>query len=363
MTTLSTPPLPLASLHLRLGAELGEPEGFPVPLRYGPVEEELSALREGAAVADLSWRGRLELLGADRLRFLHNYLTCEVKGLAPGAGAYGFFTNPQGRILSDAAVLAREDRLWVEIGPGQETAIGDHLRKYLLADRVEIRTLEEAVPITLLGPAAGETLGVDLSPLAQTWSHARIAVHGAEVELQHRGLTGSGSAAWTLWVAVPAAAALFERLIAAGARPVGFEALEALRAGSGIPRFGRDFGPDNFPQETGIDEAVSYTKGCYLGQEVVARIHYRGGVQNLLRGLVFEGFEGFEGGAPAQGAALSHEGREVGKATTVIPAVSGAAGSAGGAIGLGIVHRRAAEPGTRVEVEGGGTALVRLPRP
>ncbi|HEX5719529.1 MAG TPA: aminomethyl transferase family protein, partial [Thermoanaerobaculia bacterium] len=110
----------------------------------------------------------------------------------------------------------------------------------------------------------------------------------------------------------------------------------------GIPRFGRDFGPDNFPQETGIEEAVSYTKGCYLGQEVVARIHYRGGVQNVLRKLTFEGIE------PAQGVALLHDGREAGRATTVV-----------GSMGLGILHRRAAEPGTRVEVEGGGTALVR----
>jgi folate-binding protein YgfZ len=105
--------------------------------------------------------------------------------------------------------------------------------------------------------------------------------------------------------------------------------------------FGRDFGPDNFPQETGIEEAVSYTKGCYLGQEIVARIHYRGGVQNVLRKLVFEG------NAPAQGAALLHDGREAGKATTVASSK-----------GLGILHRRAAEPGTRLEIEGGGSALV-----
>src|SRR6187549_1806252 len=130
------------------GLEIGEPDGFPVPLHYGPVEEELQVLREGAGIADLSWRGRLELLGKDRLRFLHNYLTCDVKGLAPGAGAYGFFTNPQGRILSDAVVLAQEDRLWVEVGPGQEEPITAHLKKFLLADRVEVRSLDDMLPIT-----------------------------------------------------------------------------------------------------------------------------------------------------------------------------------------------------------------------
>lgn len=345
---MATKPLPLDALHRRLGAEIAEPDGFPVPLRYGPadegtVEEESRALREGAGIADLSWRGRLELLGKDRLRFLHNYVTCDVKGLAPGAGAYGFFTNPQGRILSDAVLLALEDRLWVEVGPGQEEPVAAHLKKYILADRVEVRGLDDMLPIAVLGPRAEEVLGADLSALGETWSHARIAVHGTEVELQRRGLLGVP--AWTLWVSASVAKPLVERLMEEGARPVGFEALEALRAEAGIPRFGRDFGPDNFPQETGIEEAVSYTKGCYLGQEVVARIHYRGGVQNVMRRLAFEGT------APAQtpaGIALLHDGREAGRATTVV-----------GAQGLGILHRRAAEPGTRVEVEGGGTALVR----
>lgn len=331
--------LPLDGLHRRLGAEIGEPDGFPVPLRYGPVEEELRALQETAGIADLSWRGRLELLGKDRLRFLHNYVTCDVKALTPGAGAYGFFTNPQGRVLSDAVILALEDRLWVEVGPGQEEPIAAHLKKYLLADRVEVRSLDDMLPITVLGPRAEAVLGADLSSLGEPWSHGRIAVHGTEVELQRRSLLGAP--AWTLWVSASVAAPLVERLMEEGARPVGFEALEMLRVETGIPRFGRDFGPDNFPQETGIEEAVSYTKGCYLGQEIVARIHYRGGVQNMLRKLAFEGVE------PAQGAVLLHDGREAGRATTVVQSK-----------GLGILHRRA-EPGMRVEVEGGGAALIR----
>ena len=107
-----------------------------------------------------------------------------------------------------------------------------------------------------------------------------------------------------------------------------------LRVEAGIPRFGQDFGPANFPQETGIDEAVSYTKGCYLGQEIVARIHYRGGVQNLLRGLVFDGERG-------RGRALLHEGREAGKATSVVRSTA-----TGKTVGLSILHKRAAEPGT-----------------
>ena len=129
---------------------------------------------------------------------------------------------------------------------------------------------------------------------------------------------------------------------------MGSEALEILRVEAGIPRFGRDFGPDNFPQETGADEAVSYTKGCYLGQEVVARIHYRGGVQKTLRGLVFEGT------APAPGTPLLFEGREVGTVTTVVESIA-----LGRPAGLAILHRRGAEPGTRLDLPEGSTAEVR----
>jgi tRNA-modifying protein YgfZ len=314
----------------------------------GSVAEEVKALRAGCGLADRSWTGRLELLGADRHRFLNAYVTCEVKDLAPGEGAYGFFTNPKGGILSDVVVMVHEDRLWLQLPPGQEGAISAHLRKYILADRVEIRQLEDMLPISLLGPRAAEVLGCPL-PEAGEWRHVRAKVHGTEVALQRTGRLGAE--AWTLWVSASIAGLLMEQLLTLpGVVPIGVEALEVLRTEAGIARFGRDFGPENFPQETGAeDESVSYTKGCYLGQEVVARIHYRGGVQKTLRGLDFGA-----GPAPAPGTALLYDGRESGKATTVVDSVI-----LGRPIGLAILHRRAAEPSTRLELEGGGTAEVR----
>lgn len=309
--------------------------------------EEYQALRERCGLADRSGMGRLEILGADRHRFLNAYVTCDVKGLAPGEGAYGFVTSHQGRILSDVVVTALEDRLWLLLPPGQDEAASRHLKKYILADRVEVLPLEDMLPLTLIGPRAAEALdGAELPPPGD-WRHVRTRVHGTEVELQRSGLLGAE--AYTLWVSASIAKLLKEGLRENPAvRQVGDEALEVLRAEAGIPRFGVDFGPENFPQETGAGEAVSYTKGCYLGQEVVARIHYRGGVQKTLRGLVFEG------PAPAPGTPLLHDGREAGAATTVVesPAL-------GCPIGLGILHRRAAEPGTRLEMQGGGTAEVR----
>jgi folate-binding protein YgfZ len=305
--------------------------------------DEVRALTEGCGLAGRSEAGRLEMLGADRQRFLNAYISCEVKPLAPGDGAYGFLTSAQGRILSDAVVLVHADRLWLEVGPGQAETIAAHLRKYVIVDRVEIRLLEDMVPLILIGPRAFEVLGVSVPE--GDWKHARVMVDGTEVTAQRLGL--QGAPAVSLWVSASIAPHLRERLLAReGVRPVGQEALDVLRVEAGLPRFGVDYGPDNFPQETGIAEAVSYTKGCYLGQEVVARIHYRGGVQKELRRLVFEG-------EARPGSVLSFEGREAGAATTVVRSpVSGKR------IGLGIVHKRAAEPGTRLEVEGGGAAVI-----
>lgn len=331
-------------------AKEGEATGFEVAAHYGSSASEAATLRERCGLADLSWQGRLEVAGPDRLRFLHAYTTCDVKGLTPGTGTYGFFTSPQGRILSDAAILALEDRLWLRVAPRQEEAVAAHLRKFILADRVEIRTLPEVRCLALAGPGAREVLAGTAEALDPLWRHVHATLAGAEVLAERMG--GLGVEAYTLWVVAPEADRLAARLLEdPRVRPAGFEALETVRVEAGVPRWGRDYGAENFPQETGLEGAVSYTKGCYLGQEIVARIHYRGGVQKSLRGLRFAG----EGAVPP-GAVLLAEGRPAGAATSV------ADSPLLGRVGLSILHKRAADPGTLLEVEGGGRAeVVELP--
>ncbi len=359
--------LPLAALHRRLGAELAVlDDGSEVPLRYRPLAEELRTLREGCGLADRSWIGRLEMTGADRQRLLNALATCEVKGLAPGEGAYGFLTGPQGKVLADFAALALADRLWLELPAGREEAVAAHIRKYVLADQVEVMPLADMLPVTLLGPRAAEVLGSAAPAVGQPvgqpagqsagqaagrpWAHGRARVLGSDVEVARRGLLGAP--AYTLWVSASLAGELIEGLLATGSvSPVGFAALEALRAEAGVPRFGIDFGTENFPQETGLEAAaVSYTKGCYLGQEVVARIHYRGQVHRTLRGLAFAA-------PPRRGAklALAGEGaaQEVGAVATVVESPDQ------GPIGLALLKRQGTEPGAVLAVEGGGTATVR----
>ena len=344
-------PLPLAGFHRRLGATFEPFEGYSVPAHYGSVEEEHRALTQGVGLVDRSWAGRLELVGADRQRFLNAQVTCDVKGLVPGDGAYGFFTDGQGKVLADVVILALEDRLLLELPPGRGGPIADHVKRYIIADRVEVMPADDLLPLTLLGPRAAELLS-PLAPLPEgRWRHARVPVLGTEVRLsRHERL---GAPAFTLWVSASLARLLAEGLLDRdrGLRPVGVRALEALRVEAGLPRFGAEYGPDTFPQESGIDEAVSYTKGCYLGQEVVARIHYRGQVNRLVRGLAFDGEP------PSPGARLFFEGRDAGGVTSAVrsPAL-------GRPIGLALVHRRAAVPGTRLTIGGSGGSGERRER-
>jgi folate-binding protein YgfZ len=346
-----------------LAAAAGAGNGAAAEAR-GRLSRDYLALRQGCAIADRSGLDRMEVLGADRLRFLNAYVTCDVKGLTPGQGTYGFLTSTQGRILADAVILAHADRLWLELPPGQQEPIAGHLRKYLLSDRVEMRPLLDVLPLTLAGPRAATVLAA-VAPgcalPAAPWEHARATVLGTEVAVQRTQRLGVP--ALTLWVPAAAAGPLREKLLAwsssedtedpedtegaegdAGLRAAGDDALEAVRTEAGIPRFGQDFGPQSFPQETGEEQAVSYTKGCYLGQEVVARIHYRGAVQKSLCGLMFDGET-----VPAPGTALLFEGREAGSIGTAVwsPALESA-------IGLAILHRRAAAPGSVLQLAGGG---------
>jgi aminomethyltransferase len=316
---------------------------------YRDVDAEHRALREACGLFVPSRIRGLEMTGEDRARFLGGLVTCEVKSLAPGAGAYGFLTQVKGRVLADVTVLALPDRLWLALPASEADVIAEHLGKYVIVDRVEIRPLAGLLPLALIGPGAAAALaGVELPETL--YGHGEADVHGVRTRVVREA--DLGTPAWTLWAPEDEAAALAERLREHGVRRVGGRAWDRLRVEAGRPLFGQDFGPDHFPQETGLEaEAVSYSKGCYLGQEVVARIHYRGGVNRLLRGLRFEGFD--DEAAPL-GQEIVHEGREAGTVTSAVRSPSL------GHVGLAVVHKRV-EPGTRVAVGAGGAEVVALP--
>lgn len=342
---------PAAALHDELGAEWQEEGGRRVPRRYGPIAEEHGALVEGRAVAWREWVDAVELTGADRRRFLHGYVTCDVQGLDDGASAYGFLTSHQGRVLADLTALAAPDRLLLELPAGSAERVAAHLGKYVIADRVEIRPLPDLEALTLFGATAEAAAGTALSPGAG--SVAEETVLGVPVLADRRAV--HGMPAVTLWVEAGRAAELFRALLDAGRPgglvPVGLAALEIRRVELGVPRFGRDFGADHFPQETGLEErAVSYTKGCYLGQEVIARIHYRGQANRLMRGLLLDGEP------PPDGTEVSLEGRPLGTLSSAVESPA-----TGRAMALAVLHRRGAEAGTRVRLPVGEAIVSALP--
>ncbi len=350
---------PLADLHRRLGATLAPYRNVVAAADYGDAVAEGEALRSACGLLDRPWASALEMRGADRGRFLGGYVTCDVKSLEPGAGAYGFVTSVKGRVLADPVVLALDDGLWLELPPGKTEEIAQHLSKYVIVDRVEIRPLEGWLPLSLIGPRSAEVLGPAAREVPEAaWSHRAVELLGTGVRLVREPAfeaRGRKIPAWTIWVPAAGAQACFAGLIErgdGGLRPVGYRAYDALRVEAGRPLYGIDFGADNFPQETGLEEqAVSYDKGCYLGQEVVARIHYRGGVNRHLRGLTFED----DAGDDPAGKAVLAGGREAGTVTST------AAVAGGRRLGLAILHQRA-EPGDEVAIAGAGAArVVELP--
>ena len=343
--------LPLEPWHQARGARLAERSGHLQPLDYGDPGAEARALREGCGLLDRSEIGRLELRGADRQRFLNGLLTVDVAKLSQGDGRYGFATGPKGQVLADVVVHCLTDRLWLELPPGREDLLRSHLEKYVVADRVEVRSLQEMLPLVLAGPRCEATLERGGAALpAAPWGNARATLFDSEVELtRHERI---GAAAVTVWVSASIAEHVAESLVdELGAVPVGLLAAETLRVEAGVGRWGIDFGDENLPQETEIDGAVDYRKGCYLGQEVIARLHFRGQAPRLLRSLALP-----RSATLRPGLGVSFEGRPAGKLTSVVVAHRGDR-----AVGLSLLQRRACEPGALVTLEDGAPGVVCAP--
>jgi folate-binding protein YgfZ len=311
------------------------------------LESDYDTVVHGCGLLDRSERGKLALAGAEAVEFLNGQVTNELATLAPGEGRYAAFLTHKGKMLGDVRILVAGDgsaELLLDTERACLQALFDMIRRYKVGYDVQLhkRTLEQGL-LSLIGPRAAEIAGAEL-PGEQEHDHAmvsleQIAARAVRTEL---GIDLSCAARDT--------GALAEALRARGARPVEAKAVECLRVEHGTPRYGVDLDDSVIPQEAGLNErAVSFTKGCYVGQETVARLFYRGKPNRHLRGLRLS-----EPVAP--GAELCLGERPVGKLTTT--AVSPRLG----AIGLALV-RREAEPGSVVSVTGQGASaeVIALP--
>jgi folate-binding protein YgfZ len=310
--------------------------------------EGYQAVATGAGLADRSDRHRLRVLGPDRAKFLHNLCTNEVKRLADGRGNEAFVTSPQGKTLAYVTLLACDDGILLRTDPDAVATLRPHLEKYGVFEDVRLEDVSATTfEFHLAGPKAEQVLtasGADL-PAGPELSHATTALGGINIRVVREsptgrpGLTLIGAAHDSHAVA----RLLHERGAASGLTNVGPETFDALRIEAGTPVFGRDVTVDNLPQEIGRDErAINFVKGCYLGQETVARIDALGHVNKLLRGLRLH-----EEPPPPAGSVLeSAEGKRVG-------AVTSSAFSPGWKAPLALAYVRTthAAPGTELRVK------------
>jgi folate-binding protein YgfZ len=312
-----------------------------------------SALHDDCSVVDLSWAGRLELRGRDRNRFLNGLVTTNVKDLAPGSGTYGFLLNKQGRVLADVYVTALEDRLWLELPEGVAGEVRAHIESYKVIDDVEIAPLGDMALIGVLGTGAASLLGPAAETLALDRT-ARVQLDGCEVQLTHRRVFGVDG--FVFWIVSALAEDVVAGLIEKGARETDLAALDARRVELGVGRFGVDFDDETVANETGlVKEAIDFTKGCYLGQEIVARIFYKGKPSQPVSALEVRG----RSSAPALPAPI-HAHRDDGTLESCGTLTSVTAGAEPGSwLAIGNVSRRALDEGASMVLDGGGEVRVR----
>ena len=307
-----------------------------------------SALVERAGAGAAPAADFLDLVGPDAARFLNGYVTCDVRALVELRHVRGFVTGREGRVLADLDLVALPGRLRLRLPAGLGETVRAHLGKYLLADRVELEPVAGFARLRLAGPAAPAVLAA-AGLEAPTPGGARPSeLAGAALLLV--AMERGRQPLFDLWAPAAGLDAFEAALIDAGAERASATAFETLRVEAGELAFGIDYGPENFPQESGDEGAVSYTKGCYLGQEVVARLRWRGQAQRIPCGLRFPG------ALPPPGTVVLHAGRPAGRATSV------ARSPRYGAIGLALLHRRVGEAAAPLELEGGVPAeLAPLP--
>jgi tRNA-modifying protein YgfZ len=310
-------PSPLRSELEAAGAVFAERSGHEVGRDYGNLAGEYAAAHEGPAVADRSARAFVGVRGRDAEKLLQSLVSNDVEAVEPGGSCLAFVLTPKGRPVADLR-LWREapDAFVLEAEPELQDELAATVRRYRLAARAEIVDDRDRLAlVSVLGP----------------------------LELPSSMLVADGSLGTDVLGPPDAVAALWRELVHAGYRPVGSEALEIARVEAGVPRFGAEIDASVLPAETGlVERTVSFTKGCYVGQEPVARLHYRGHPNRHLRRLL-----SLEGALPSVPAEIALGDRVVGRLTSVVQPPGD-----GPAVGLGYVRR---------EVEEGAIVDVRQP--
>ena len=290
----------------------------------------LEAARGGAAGGPVLARGLLRLTGKDRVKFLHRVSTQKVEGLPPGAAVHAAFLGVKGHVVADATVVLRADEALLDLEPAALDALRTHLVRYVVMDQVKVEDVSAAFRVVPAFGPAGKDLARGRAPAAVAWEDARRGAPALDV------LLPAGEAE-----------AFRDGLAAAGATPLTADDLEALRVLGGVARFGADLDGTRLPMEAAlVASAVSFEKGCYLGQEVVARGTFRGQMQ---KGLVQVTLPA----GAAAGAPLTAGGKEVGVVTSAVDTPEGR-------VGLAYLRRAHWNEGERLALPAGEAVVRRV---
>jgi folate-binding protein YgfZ len=346
---------PLATLHRTDGAVMGEWFGCVLPSRWTDTAEEERFAVESVALIDKNYRAYLAFTGPDRVRYLNAILTNNIKDLGAGDGVVSLLLNPQGRILAEIETYSRQDQLFCVSHAMIRAKLVEWLEKYIIMDDVTLTDETDAFgTLALEGPQAAavakELTGVELASLAEL-HQMEARVEGIACWLSRRTPGGTEGAEFLaargdlekLWTTLREAA---QRR---GGGAIGYAALSARRLAQGIAWFGYDFGEQQIPHEAGLENShISYTKGCYTGQEIVERVRSRGQVNRRRVRIRFEGTA-----VPEAGAMLTADGKEVGHVTRAAkswhpPTV----------LGMAYVRKEQTETGSKVEWAGGSAAVL-----
>jgi folate-binding protein YgfZ len=330
------------------------------------IKSELTAIRESAAIFPLDGlnaRAFLRITGEDATRWLNGMVTNSIQSLQPGEGNYNFLLNAQGRIQGDCIIYRDGDEFLLETQNSKLETVKQHLDRFIIMDDVELTPLK-MTGVGIIGPAAGRLAFELWDPI-----HAKAAPEPAPVGEMRRSPYRGGQQIFLyppsseslksainrveIWSTDRQETLVTERaLLENGAAQISAEAREAFRILSGTPRFGQDIRERDLPQETNQTHALHFTKGCYLGQEIVERIHSRGQVHRTFTGFRLTAL-------PATlPAPLTSEGKSVGEITSaaVVPLPEGDA-----ILALGYARREVLDRNTPLAYEGGTATPAALP--
>ena len=333
------------------GARFGSYIGAETPLTFTGAAAELQALLFSFGVFDLGWRTKIAVTGKDRVRWLNGMITNNIRDLAVNRGNYSFALNHQGRIIADLYTYNFGDHFMIDTYRSQSEVILKTVGRYIIMDDVKLADSGQTLAaLGVCGPKAKDALAAliniaELEPLQVTQEKLGAleitVVRGPE---QKPGW-------YEIWTHPDNLLSVWEILTRTGAQPVGANALEFWRVLHGVPQYGQDIRERDLPQETEQAQALNFTKGCYIGQEIVERIRSRGQVHRKL-----SGFE-FPDGLIAPGK-YDADGRTLAEITTAleIPLPGGTKN-----FGLGYVRRESVTPGSQIDLNGKKATVVDLP--